>query len=489
MNVNLIGTTLRGRYYVIKQLGRGGIGITFLAEDRQCFNCPCVVKQLKPQRSDRNTLAISRRLFAEEANTLVDLGSHAQIPRLLAYFEENEEFFLVQEFIDGYDLTQEIIPEHSLSETQVIELLKDICNVLVFIQQHGVIHRDLKPSNLMRRKSDGKIIVIDFGAVKRISTHVANTQGQFTPVTPTVVIQSQGYTASEQMNGFPSFSSDIYSVGIIAIQAITGLFPKQLSFDDQGEIIWRGRIRSEYKYSPNLLTIIERMVRYLPQERYQSAIAVLEDLAQLENNQNQPNFTTLSPQNNQPKLPELSHKISVRLISILGTIIVILSFGFWKLLTPTKTTFLTYSDPEYGIKINYPKDWSTEPRNDFFTTGIIFTAPDQETQNNFQENISVMIEELSTPLSLSEYTNQSIQEIKKLSDPNLTSASVATLANGEARKVVYHGEEGRNKLQRMQIWTIRNNRVYIITYTAEAQKYQKFSPIVNKMLNSFVIIK
>ncbi|GAB4225877.1 MAG: hypothetical protein Kow0049_04210 [Stanieria sp.] len=489
MNVNLIGTTLRGRYYVIKQLGRGGIGITFLAEDRQCFNCPCVVKQLKPQRSDRNTLTISRRLFAEEASTLVELGSHDQIPRLLAYFEENEEFFLVQEFIDGYDLTQEIIPEHSLSEPQVIELLKDICNVLVFIQQHGVIHRDLKPSNLMRRKSDGKIIVIDFGAVKRISTHVANTQGQFTPITPTVVIQSQGYTASEQMNGFPSFSSDIYSVGIIAIQAITGLFPKQLSFDDQGEIIWRDRILSEYNYSPNLLTIIERMVRYLPQERYQSAIAVLEDLAQLENNQNQPDFTRLPPQENQAKLPELSHKISVRLISILGTIIVILGFGFWKLLTPEKTTFVTYSDPEYGIKINYPKDWSAEQRNDFFTTGIIFTAPDQEAQDNFQENISVMIEELSTPLSISEYTNQSIQEIKKLSDPNLTSASVTTLANGEARKVVYHGEEGGNKLQRMQIWTIRNNRVYIITYTAEEKKYQKFSPIVNKMLNSFVIIK
>ena len=91
MNVNLIGTTLRGRYYITQQLGRGGVGITFLAEDRQCFNCLCVVKQLKPQRSDRDTLLISRRLFTAEANTLVELGNHDQIPRLLAYFEENEE--------------------------------------------------------------------------------------------------------------------------------------------------------------------------------------------------------------------------------------------------------------------------------------------------------------------------------------------------------------------------------------------------------------
>lgn len=489
MNVNLIGTTLRGRYYVREQLGRGGIGITFLAEDRQCFNSPCVVKQLKPQRSDRNTLAIARRLFAEEANTLVELGSHAQIPRLLAYFEENKEFFLVQELIDGYDLSQEIIPGNFFSEVQVIELLNSICSVLVFIQQHSVVHRDIKPSNLMRRKSDGKIVVIDFGAVKRISTHVANTQGEFTPVTPTVIIQSQGYTASEQMNGFPTFSSDIYSVGVIAIQAITGLFPKQLAIDNQGELIWRNHLNSNHNYSPNLLGILERMVRYLAQERYQSAQAVLDDLERLKTLQKQFDLNQLLSQNSPKKLSFTFQKKQIKLISIFGTSLIILGLSLVKFLDREVKNFVTYQDLNHGMTINYPKDWSIQHRDDFFITGIIFSAPEQEKQDDFQENVSVTIEELPTPLSLNQYTNQSIQEIKKLSDPTLTSATRTTLANQEARKVIYHGEESGNQLQRMQIWTIKNNQVYIVTYTAKAQEYQKFDPIVTQMLRSFVITK
>jgi serine/threonine-protein kinase len=302
-----------------------------------------------------------------------------------------------------------------------------------------------------------------------------------------VIIQSQGYTAPEQINGFPHFSSDIYSVGIIAIQAITGLFPKQLPFDDAGEIIWRDRIKTDYYYSPNLLEIIERMVCYYQKERYQSAQEVLDDLVKLQDNKNKIDITRFT--NNNRNLKSNYSNIALGLASIFVIIIVALGIGLWKFCGKEKIAFSTYSNQEYGIKINYPEGWSTRQRDDFFTVGIIFISPDEELQDNFQENVSVMIEELSSPLSLTEYTNQSIEEIKKLSDPNLTSATVTTLADREARKVIYRGEEAGNSLQRMQIWTIANNRVYIITYTAESQKYEKFSQIVEEMLNSFAIIE
>ena len=234
------GQTLAGRYHIIKYLGGGGFGQTYLAEDKKrSGNLRCVVKQLKPQFTDPQTLSIARRLFKTETDTLHQLGTHPQIPELLDHFEENQEFYLVQELIEGIDLSKEIPPGQRLSESEVMAILQEIVEILVFVQQHKVIHRDIKPANLMRRNSDGKIFLIDFGAVKQISTQIGNTTGQ-TP--PTICIGTGGYMPAEQNNGQPNFGSDIYAVGMTGIEWLTGILPHELPKDANGEIIWRDRV-------------------------------------------------------------------------------------------------------------------------------------------------------------------------------------------------------------------------------------------------------
>ncbi len=233
-------------------MGGGGFGETFVACDTQLPGSPqCVVKKLKPQANDPVTLETARRLFDTEAQVLYKLGTHDYIPQLLAYFEENAEFYLVQEFIEGHDLSQELIPGKTLSQDEVISLLMEILQILEFVHQQKVIHRDVNPlvhqqkvihrdvnpHNVLRRQQDGKLVLIDFGAVKQITTQVVTPQGH---TQATVAIGTPGYLPGEQAQGHPKFSSDIYAVGIIAIQALTGLPPEQLERDaDTNEIIWQ----------------------------------------------------------------------------------------------------------------------------------------------------------------------------------------------------------------------------------------------------------
>lgn len=267
---------LSGRYRVIRQLGAGGFGTTFLAADQQLPGHPwCVVKQLKPKTTDPTMLQTARRLFNTEAEVLYKLGNHEQIPRLFAHFEENQEFYLVQEFIEGDSLSKLLPQGKPIKEAIVIRLLQEILKILEFVHQHQVIHRDLKPANIIKRQSDNKIVLIDFGAVKQISTQPVETHE---PTALTIAIGSAGYMPNEQLAGKPRFSSDIYAVGMIGIQALTGLHPKQLSQDPEtSEFTWRNQL----DISPGLGYVIDKMVRYDFRQRYHSVTAVLADLNNL----------------------------------------------------------------------------------------------------------------------------------------------------------------------------------------------------------------
>ena len=269
---------LGGRYKVISQLAAGGFGQTFLAHDMHLPGQPrCVVKQLKPQVSDTESLQTARRLFDTEAQALYHLGNHDQIPRLLAHFEDNQEFYLAQELIEGEPLTAEFASGEPWPESKVIALLQDMLQVLAFVHQQQVIHRDIKPSNLMRRRQDGRIVLIDFGAVKQVSTQIGNPKTGKTNLT--VSIGTQGYMPKEQLGGNPRFSSDVYAVGVIGIQALTGTHPRLLPEDAQtGEIMWHDRASQA---SPEVLAILDKMVRYDFRARYVSAADALEALQSL----------------------------------------------------------------------------------------------------------------------------------------------------------------------------------------------------------------
>ncbi|NEQ65437.1 MAG: protein kinase [Symploca sp. SIO2D2] len=272
---------LAGHYQIVKPLGSGGFGQTFLARDNHLPGNPlCVVKQLKPRVNDAATLEVAKRLFDREAQTLYKLGSHDQIPHLLAHFEQNEEFYLVQDFIEGQLLNQELIPGQQLMETYVIELLQDILQVLSFVHQHQVIHRDIKPANLIRRSQDGKIVLIDFGAVKEVSSQVGNSWGN---TSLTVAVGSPGYMPSEQLAFRPHLSSDIYAVGMICLKALTGLSPREqeIPTNSCGEYCCAA-FQDIAPVSPGLATILDKMVRYDYRHRYATATEALQALEQLQ---------------------------------------------------------------------------------------------------------------------------------------------------------------------------------------------------------------
>ncbi len=272
----MLGRLLDGRYQIVQVLSAGGFGKTYIAEDTRRPGKPnCVVKHLKPASNEPNYLETARRLFTSEAETLERLGNHDRIPRLLAYFEENQEFYLVQEFIVGHSLSVELQPNYHWTESQVIQLLEDVLGILAFVHSYGVIHRDIKPDNLIRRASDGKLVLIDFGAVKQVRSQIATTQN---PMSATVAIGTPGYMPSEQGLGRPRPSSDIYSLGIIGIQALTGLHPTQLHEDlTTGEILWQHQVQ----VSAGLVSVLSKMVRYDYRDRYQSAAEALQAIEQL----------------------------------------------------------------------------------------------------------------------------------------------------------------------------------------------------------------
>ncbi|MBD2436609.1 serine/threonine-protein kinase [Nostoc sp. FACHB-110] len=466
----MLGQTVGGRYQILTQLGRGGFGTTFIAQDMQRPGNPkCVVKQFKPLANDPYTLNAAKRFFDLEAATLEMLGKHDQIPQLLAHFAENAEFYLVQEFIPGHDLNAELPPVSAkLTETAVIQLLKEILIVLAFVHQNHVIHRDLKPENIRRRESDGKIVLIDFGAVKQISTQVTNVEGQ---TSFTVAIGTPGYMPSEQANSNPHFSSDIYAAGIIAIQALTGINPAAGTHSVpknpvSGEIDWREKV----KVSPQFAKVLDKMVRYDFRQRYPNAESVLQALEMLQ----------------KAPLTKLKNSLPQKFFLGLGVTAVIAAglIFLWQIKN-NSLNFIEYI--AHGVKIKYPDNWAMEETPNAVTQDLVtFLSPKQSETDNFSEILTIRIEPLNS--TLNESKNLFIQEVKNTVDnAQIESSGETTLANKRANQLVFTGTNDGNKLKSLQVWTLYNDNAYIITYTAKIEDYDQFLPLAEKMIQSFVI--
>ncbi len=265
---------LNERYKLIKPLGRGSFGKTYLAEDLLRTGKPkCVVKKLQPTVTKNNILKVASRLFQTETATLQKLGNHDRIPQLIDSFEQENKFYLVQQYIKGNTLQQELNSQKIWSEAKVIQLLQEILNIIQYIHDRGVIHRDIKPANLIRRQEDSCIVLVDFGSVKEVI--LAQTQ---VIASSTVAIGTKGYMPTEQARGKPRFSSDIYALGIIAIQALTGVHPMEFEEEENGEIIWQ----HQANVSPQLAKIVSSMTRYHCKDRYRSAREVLLALKSLD---------------------------------------------------------------------------------------------------------------------------------------------------------------------------------------------------------------
>jgi serine/threonine-protein kinase len=266
---------LRDRYRVVQPLGQGGFGATFLAQDEILPGEPsCVIKQLRPSGTAPQMLQMARELFEREAKTLGRIGNHPQIPRLLDYFEEREHFYLVQEYISGFTLQQEVKKNGLYSETGVKQFLSEILPLLQYIHERKVIHRDIKPANLIRRAQDARLVLIDFGAVKNQVTQVPPSQSEQTALTA-YAIGTPGFAPPEQMAMRPVYASDIYATGVTCIYLLTGKTPKDLEYNPTtGEMMWANLVH----VSDHLKNVLSKMLEVSVRNRYQLSTDVLRAL-------------------------------------------------------------------------------------------------------------------------------------------------------------------------------------------------------------------
>ncbi|EGJ29763.1 MULTISPECIES: serine/threonine protein kinase [Moorena] len=267
---------LNNRYRVLETLGSGGFGDTFLAED---IHMPsrrrCVIKQLKALAHNPKAYKLVQERFQREAAVLEALGEgHDQIPRLYAYFSEAEKFYLVQEWIRGNTFTTQVRQGKKFTEIEVRELLISLLRVLEYVHSRRIIHRDIKPDNIIIRQRDGVPVLIDFGAVKEAMSTVVTNSG--TPHPASIIIGTPGYMSSEQSAGHPTYSSDLYSLGLTAILLLTGKIPQLFHTDERtGEILWRQDAPPLYS---NLGIVLDKAIRFHPRDRFISARQMLDAL-------------------------------------------------------------------------------------------------------------------------------------------------------------------------------------------------------------------
>ncbi|HEY9815460.1 MAG TPA: serine/threonine-protein kinase [Candidatus Obscuribacterales bacterium] len=264
----------RDRYKVLKTLGRGGFGVTFLAKDMALPGYPpCVIKQLCPKVNNPVALSKASERFEREATTLSQLGSHSQIPRLLDYFQINGEFYLVQEYVRGSTLVKEVRKNGPLPEEKVRKFLVEILPVLSYIHSRQVIHRDIKPPNIIRCDDDGRLVLIDFGAVKEGIAEITDDDTQKAPSTS--FVGTVGFAPPEQLALRPSYASDIYAIGVTCLFLLTGHPPLAFDYDTHtGDINWREMV----DLSEHFGKILDKMLKISPRDRYQSADDVLRAL-------------------------------------------------------------------------------------------------------------------------------------------------------------------------------------------------------------------
>jgi len=265
---------LRDRYRVLEVLGRGRFSVTFLAQDEsKAGELSCAIKQLRPATTESPLIEIGQKLFEREADTLRKIGNHPQVPQLLDYFQDNHQFYMVQEYINGWTLHQEIKQGGPLSQAGVKQFLSEILPLLEFIHSQQLIHRDIKPTNLMRDEQNRKLVLIDFGAVKNYQDDPDSIFGQTTWTENS--IGTPGYAPPEQIAMRPVYASDIFALGVTCIYLLTGKSPNKLSYNRSTcEMVWQKYVQISDGFAEVLNKMLEASVRY----RYPSAKDVLRAL-------------------------------------------------------------------------------------------------------------------------------------------------------------------------------------------------------------------
>lgn len=255
-----------GSYQILRTLGRGGMGITYLVWDKNKTNqgAPSL-SVLKEMKADMICVPKARELFEREARVLKSLA-HPNIPKYYDFFVENNRKYLVMELIHGQNLEDLIRQRGAINSERAIEWMIQLCLVLDYLHnlQPPLIHRDVKPANLILKNLDGRLMLLDFGAVKELGTSL-NTR-----------IGVEGYSAPEQYSGKPCVQSDIYGVGTTIVFLLTGKTPMQYYRYEKNK--YEIDIASIPNLSDKLGDVIKKACQPDPSDRHQSAKELLESL-------------------------------------------------------------------------------------------------------------------------------------------------------------------------------------------------------------------
>ena len=286
VSVYSLDRLIADRYQVLEILKKDGCLESLLAQDTQdSHKSKCLIKQLVGSdyitpgtlHKPRANKTAKRRLI-REAEILYKLSHSPGIPQILSCFKEDEDYYLVQEFIEGKPIAEELPTGKRCgqrwSEAQCLEMLQEVLDILELIHENRAIHCNLNPNNLIRRASDGRLILIDFGAVQPVRPFPPRRK-----IPMTVAMGTFGYLPPEQLTSYPQPNSDLYSLGLLTIEALTGLHPGQLEVDASGKILWQDELL--VAVSEELVTIVNRMVVNQYQKRYQSVAEVKEAIASL----------------------------------------------------------------------------------------------------------------------------------------------------------------------------------------------------------------
>lgn len=309
----------------MEKLGAGGFGRTFLAEDIDKLDEKCVIKQFAPKVQGSAALQKATELFQQEARRLQQLGEHPQIPTLYAYFEEDKYLYLVQQFIEGENLLEELKKQGAFSEQKIRKLWLDLLPVLKFVHNQNVIHRDVKPENIIRRHNDGKLVLIDFGVAKQLTATAINHHGTH--------IGTLGYAPIEQMQSGEAYpASDLYSLAVTCFQLMTEVNPYLLFINNGYEWVqnWQQHLRQPI--TDALKTVLEKLLQKDPKNRYQSSTDVLNDL-----DNRQPNKTVQISLTYSPLKKLLTLSGYTVLLGLGGFLLGLGGYGIWYATNNQKT--------------------------------------------------------------------------------------------------------------------------------------------------------
>jgi serine/threonine-protein kinase len=492
----------KGRYQLLRPLGGGSFGDTFLAIDLDTLTQRhCVIKRLRiDNHYSSEIVAGIKKAFEREAQVLEDLGDRSgNIPCLYDYFSLTvtdpqlntpQEFnYLVQQYIEGEDLSKELEQQGRFSEAKVLTLLNNILPGLDFIHNHNVIHRDIKPSNIVRSNAeDNKFYLIDFGAVKQV------IKGDISTTEKSIVFGTISYAPPEQIKKKKvDYSSDLYALAASCVQLLTGEFP-----DDSRDVnnLWNWQ---KYPYiSEHLGKILRRMLQEDPYHRFQSAREVMEAL-----NKRDDKPPGLSPRTNngdktkviptsQPQFIKVL-LITAIILTAAGVFITLYRYQIQKPQGSIKTIpGKLFTDKQFGIEIKYPQDWKAEKQEySPLTGGSIAKIFPNTSSLNLEVGLFIRIEDIQKSQTLSEYNQAAIEQIQKsVRNVQILEQQPIKIDNREGYQIVYTGQEqiGNFRFKVMEVWTISDSKVYILTYRAEEKLYDPFLKDVEQtMIRSFHI--